>query len=504
MSRQSRDPFDVAHLESTIEGRSVRGGVVTLVGQGIKVAIQLAAVMALARLLSPTEFGLFAMVAVFLNFLEILKDLGLSTATIQRPDITHRQVSTLFWLNLALGIAVGAVLAASGPGLAWIYDEPTVIEIAPVLALAFIFTGLSAQHLALLRRQMRFGVNIAVQVSAEVVALAAAVIAAMSGLGYWSLVIQRLAWAVAMTIGAWTACRWRPGLPGPLREVGSFVAFGGNTTLSMVLGQLTGIIGKAMIGSYWGAGTLGVFDRAQRLIRLPIQNLNTPLSTVALPALSRLAHQPVRYREAFLAAAERLVMLVAPVGGFVLAASAPLVALVLGPQWEAAVPVLGWLGVTAIYMPITGTLSWLYMSQDRTREMIPASSANIVLTLAAVAVGLPYGAEGVAAGYAISGVFLRVPLLLWLAGRRGPVPVRDLFGLMMVPSAAAAAVAAVLAGLMHWVPIGDLSPLIAVPLLFALAVLVSLAVYAAFPRTRRVLRGTVRLRALLRSGEARA
>lgn len=504
MSMKPRDPFGVEHLDANIEGRSVRGGVVTLFGQGIKVAIQLAAVMVLARLLTPTEFGLFAMVAVFLSFLEILKDLGLSTATIQRPDITHRQVSTLFWLNLALGVTVGAVLAALGPVLAWIYDEPAVIEIAPVLALAFLFTGLSAQHLALLRRQMRFTANVGVQVGAEIVALTAAVIAAMSGMGYWSLVIQRLAWAVALTIGSWSVSGWRPGLPGRLGEVRGFVSFGGNATASMALGQLNGVIGKAIIGWYWGAGVLGLFDRAQRLIRLPIQNMSTPLATVALPALSRLAGQPARYREAYLAAAERLVMLLAPGGGFVLAASAPLVVLLLGSQWEAAGPVLGWLGVTAIYMPMTATLSWLYMSQDRTREMVPAAVANTVLTLAGVVVGLPYGAEGVAAAYAISGVFVRVPLLLWLAGRRGPVPTRDLFGLMVVPSVTAASVAAGLSALMWWAPMDDLPPLLTVPLLLALAGLISLAVYMMFPRTRRVIRGTVRLRALLRSGEARA
>ena len=202
-------------LEGDLIGRSVRGGAVTLFAQGLKVVIQFGAIVVLARLLSPDDFGVFAMVAAFLAVLELLKDLGLSTATIQRQDISHGQVSTLFWLNCGLGAGVAVLTAALG---ALCSHGSTASRpccaLRPAVAVTFLFTGLAAQHLALLRRQMRFTAAAAVQLSSEGIGLIAAVVAAMFGLGFWALVIQRLVWAVVMAATAWALCGWRPGVPG--------------------------------------------------------------------------------------------------------------------------------------------------------------------------------------------------------------------------------------------------------------------------------------------------
>lgn len=492
------------HLNHDLVQRSVRGGMVTVGAQGAKVAVQIVAVVLLARLLAPADFGVFAMVAAFLGGLEILKDLGLSTATVQRAHITPRQVSTLFWLNAGLGSAVALGLAACAPLLAWLYGEPVLLDIVPVVALAFVFNGFSTQHLALLRRQMRFSAAALVQVSGEAVALVAAVAAALAGFGLWSLVIQRLVWAFSTTLMAWIVCDWRPGRPGPLSDVKGMIAFGGNATTSMVVGFLASNLDKVLIGWWWGAVPLGFYERAQKLLQLPIQNLNTPLATVALSALSRLADQPVRYRDAYLAAVERLTMLIAPLGGLFIASGDLVVTLILGPQWTEAAPILQWMGVSAIYMPITYTLSWLYMSQDRTPEMLRAGIINAGLTVAALLAGLPFGAVGVAAAYAISGIALRAPLLLWLAGRRGPVRALDLARVLLLPLCAVAVVAGFGLVVRSWLARATLPIPVDVAVLVTAAGVAALLVYAAFPRGRQIFRETARqIRTIIR-GEASA
>lgn len=492
------------HLHHDLIARSVRGGIVTVGAQGAKVAIQFIAVVLLARLLVPADFGVFAMVAAFLGALEVLKDMGLSTATVQRPQITPRQVSTLFWLNAGLGAIVALGLAACAPLLAWLYGEPVLLKIVPVVALAFLLSGFGTQHLALLRRQMRFPLIALVQVGGEAAALAAAVAAALAGLGLWSLVIQRLVWAFSTTLIAWIACDWRPTRPGGFSEVKGMVAFGGNATASMIISHMASNLDKVLIGWWWGATPLGFFERAQKLLQLPIQNLNTPLATVALPALSWLIDQPVRYRDAYLAAAERLTMLIAPIGGLFIATGDLVVTLLLGSQWAEAAPILNWMGVSAIYMPITYTLSWLYMSQDRTPEMLRSGFVNAGLSIAALLAGLPFGAVGVAAAYAISGIAIRAPVLFWLAGRRGPVRTRDLIRVLLLPLCAVTAVAGVGFAVRSW------SGLAALPVPAEVAVLVAamgtaaLLVYAAFPHGRQIFRHTARqIRTIVR-GEARA
>lgn len=472
-----------------------------MAAQGIKVLVQVLAIVILARQLTPADFGLFAMVAAFIAVSEVFKDLGLTIATVQRQDITESQVSTLFWLNAALGVLVAAVMAAISPLLVVLYGEEALLRIMPAVALALVFTGFAAQHLALLRRQMRFATLAVIQTGAEVIAFAAAIAAAVYGFGIWALVIQRLAWSLAMVCGAWFACDWRPRGFGPLREVRGLIRFGGNVTGAMILGRLAANLDKVLLGWYSGAALLGMFERAQKLVVMPIRNLNMPLASVALPVLSRLNDEPHRYRDAYRAMAERLAMLVAPVAGLMIASSDRVIALILGDQWTEAAPILAWMGLSAMYMPVTYTLSWLYMSQGRDREMMRASIVNAVLTFVALGIGLPGGPVGVAAAYALAGIAVRVPVLFYLVSLRGPVIAADFVRIMALPATATATVAAG-AYLLERTPlIARLSDLPAVAVLAASAAGFSFLIYAALPHGRRVLAETVHLsRHLIRRG----
>jgi PST family polysaccharide transporter len=485
------------HLSGDLAARSVGGAMVTLLAQGAKVALQVGSVVLLARLLTPADFGVFAVIAVFLSVLELLKDMGLSTVTVQRPSLNERQISTLFWLNVGLGVMVGAIFAALGPFLARLYGQPVLGDIVPVVAICFLFTGLAAQHLALLRRQMQFGTAALIQVGAEMLGMLAAVGAALGGAGLWSLVVQRLVWAAATAAGAWLACGWHPGRPGPIRDVREMIAFGGNATAAMIVSQLAASLDKALIGWWSGIAAAGLFERSQKLVFLPIQNFNSPLAAVAVPALSRLAGQPGRYRRAYVSAVERLSMLIAPIGGLLIVASDRIVLLVLGPQWSEAAPILAWMGVAALYMPVTYTLSWLYMTQDRTAEMLRAGFVNAAMTLAALAVGLPFGPIGVAATFALSGIALRVPVLCWLASRRGPVGPAALARIFVLPLVAASAVGLAVHSLRSWNGFEGLGALAAVGLVFVVAGAVAAGVYIAFPHGRTVLRDTARMPSLL-------
>jgi PST family polysaccharide transporter len=265
----------------------------------------------------------------------------------------------------------------------------------------------------------------------------------------------------------------------------------------MVVGQLTGSLDKFLIGWYWGAAHLGLFERSRRLVLLPIQNLNVPIGNVAFPALSRLVDQPMRYRAAYLAAVERLAMLIAPLGGLLAGAAGPVIDLALGPQWTEAAPIVAWMGLAAFYMPVTYALSWLYMSQDRTREMLRASIVGASLTIIAILCGLPFGVVGVAAAMTASGFLVRAPVLFWFAGRKGPVRTSDFYLVLIAPVCAGLAVGAALWTARHWTAVDELSTIPEVAILSLLAAVVTLSVYVALPRSRRALRSIAHLPDLL-------
>jgi len=375
--------------------------------------------------------------------------------------------------------------------LAWFYDEPAMLKITLAFGAGFLISGLSTQHLALLRRQMRFSLLAGIQMGAEIVGMTAAVIAALAGADYWALVIQRLVWAVCLAAGGWLFCGWRPGRPAGLRQVRDLLGFGGNVTGSNLANLLVRNLDQILIGWYWGATPLGYYDRAYKVLLVPISSLNFPLFSVAMPTLSRLADQPERYRRAYLRVVEKLNMTTMPAAALLIAAPDLVVHLLFGPQWAPAAPIMAWLGVATLYQPILQTFGWLLMTQNRTNEMLRWGTVCSGITAAGVVVGLPFGAAGVAAGFALSGLFVRLPCQFWVIGRRGAVSARDLYGSMVPSFAAALAVAGSTWALRHWSlwqqQLAD-RPLTALALLAAIAAAISLACFVLLPQSRDSLR----------------
>src|SRR5260221_3028462 len=157
--------FATGHLLGNLKGRTISSGFVTVLAQGVQFVLNLVSIMVLARLLTPQDFGLIAMVTAITGFLRIFNDAGLSTATVQREGINHAQVSNLFWTNVALGGTITLLLAVLSPAIAWFYRDPRLFGVTPALCITFLLTSSAVQHLALLKRQMRFKMVAAIQLS---------------------------------------------------------------------------------------------------------------------------------------------------------------------------------------------------------------------------------------------------------------------------------------------------------------------------------------------------
>jgi len=475
------------HLQHDFAGRSVRGGAITVAAQLIKVAAQFGVTVVLARLLRPEAFGLVAMVAVIVAFLELFKDFGLSAATVQRPNITHADISGLFWVNTALGIAAAVLMIPLAPLLAWFYGEPALVGVTLWLAVGFVLSGLSTQHLAVLRRQMRFTALAMILMGSELIGMAAALVAAFAGADYWALVIQRLVWALCLAIGAWLFCSWRPGRPAGIESMRGLLRFGGHVTGSNLVSTFVRNLDQILIGWYWGATPLGLYERAYKILLLPINNLNAPLFSVAMPALSRLIDQPARYRRAYLGMVEKLNMVTMACAALLIAIPGIVVRVLFGPHWLGATPIVAWLGVAALYQPIGYTCSWLFMTQDRTAEMFRWGLIGSALNAVFIVGGLPFGPVGVAASLAAGGLIVRIPLLFWAVGRRGAVSLGDLIRSMLPSAAASLAIVGVLILLRHAGFLDGMLPIFALTVATAVAMLVALICFASIPQSRQAL-----------------
>lgn len=418
--------FSTDHLQEDLKGRSVRGGAVTMTAQAAKFILNLGAVMVLARILTPDDFGLVAMVTAVTGFFLLFKDLGLSAATIQRAEVNHEQVTALFWVNVAAGSLIALVTLAAAPAVAWFYKDSRLTVLTMVLAPMFLFGGFAVQHQALLTRQMRYGALAMIEIAALVAGAATGLITAWIGVGYWALAYMPVANALAGAVGVWIACKWRPGLPSRHAGVRSMLGFGGDVTAFSVINYIARTIDKVLIGRFWGDHALGVYERAYKLLLTPLQQFNAPVAAVAVPALSRLADQPDRYRHAYLRILEKLTILAIPAIGFMIVTADWLVLVFLGRQWEEAGRLFAILGVAALATPVTNSTGWLFISQGRSRDMLHWGVARGIIVVTAVCIGLKWGAVGVAIAYTTSLVLLRVPIVLWWVGRRGPVSALDI------------------------------------------------------------------------------
>jgi polysaccharide transporter, PST family len=475
------------HLMQDIGSRSKRGGAIMFVAQVIKVVAQFGAVVVLARLLPPAAFGLVAMTVALSAILEPIRELGLSSATIQKAEITHAQVSTLFWINVALGAAVGLGLFLAAPLVAAFYGQDELVAVTHWLALSFFIGGFGAQHWALLRRQMRFGAVAIMETGAELVGFALAIVLALMGADYWALIAQRLVSATIVLVGCLTLCRWRPGLPSRDAGVRDLFAYGISLTGTTVLGLLTRNLDQVLIGWFWGPNLLGLYERAARLLMVPINNIAIPFYSVGMPALSRLADQAARYRRAYAEMLEKLAMITMP-GAALIAITADWTTSVLfGPQWAGAAPVVACFAVVALYQPSVLAVNLLFMTQNRAGEMLRANIMDASLSLAAIAGALTFGVTAVAASLAATGVIIRLPLIVWLATRRGPTRAIDVWMTLAAPAVAALLVVASVASLRLLVLPPDISPVLGFVVTVPAAGVSAVVGFCLFAKTRQTL-----------------
>lgn len=477
--------FDTEYLKADLKGRSVRGGAVTMAAQGTTFFLGMASTVVLARLLTPQDFGLIAMVTAVTGFVVMFKDMGLSMATVQRAEINHGQISTLFWINVALSLGVMLVIAALAPVIAWFYGEPRLTWITLALAGAFIFGGLTVQHQALLRRNMRFCSLALIQIISMSVGIVAAIISAWYGAGYWALVIMQLAGAITGAIAVWLVCGWRPGLPVRRSGVHKMLAFGGNLTGFNFINYGAAQIDRVLIGRYIGAGPVGLYHKAYGLLLLPLRQLNAPITTVAIPALCRIVDDPPRYRKAYFKMLNYLVMLAAPGVAFLIGTSDWVVRIVLGAQWDESARIFAILGFAALLMPILNTLGWLYITQGRTRDMLYIGFIDAFVKILSVVIGLYWGITGVAVAVAAR-YYIEAPLCIWFCCRKGPVRSRHFLPTFLYAGVLSISVLTIISMLRRFS--GMSNPVAGVTISFAATIVIVLIILWALPEGRALLK----------------
>ncbi len=402
--------FSTEHLGADLKGRSVRGGLLTITSQGAQFVIQTTATVILARLLTPADFGLVAMVTAITVLAQGFADLGLAEATIQRKDITHDQVSTLFWINLAVGVGLTFATAALAPLLAKFYREPRLVGITLLLSLTFLICSLRVQPDALLKRQMRFSSVAIRDVGSYALAVPLAIAMAWRGFGYWAIVALPLMFNFFQMAVSWLMVDWKPGLPRRDANVGSMVAFGGNVAAAYLIFNLNRNADNVLIGWYAGATPLGLYSRAYNLLMLPVRQLSGPTASVAIPAFSNIQDDPERFARYYLRTVNLIMWISAPIFGYLFVAADPVIVLMLGNRWREAAPVFQILALSAFGQLFLESTTWVLVSRGDSARLLKLLIGISPIILVSFVIGLPFGIKGVA----LSGSVVLLAILPWV------------------------------------------------------------------------------------------
>lgn len=407
-----------------LQRRVARGLTWTVIETWGRQGINLAVFVVLARLLTPVDFGLVALAAVFVSLAQLLVDQGLGDALIQRPSLTERHLNTAFWVAISTGLLLtvaGLVLATP---IAAMLGEPPLGPILQVLSLTFLLAAMSSIQIALLRRELAFA-GLAVRALAAAVAGGViGILLAVLGFGVWSLVAQQICATVVSVIVLWWARPWRPRLQFSPRHFRELFRFGIHVVGSDVLSWVTRNVDNLLIGAVLGTTQLGLYAVGYRILTMTQTMLLNVASKIAFPAFARLQGEPDRIRQAYFRVTRVASVVILP--GYVgLALVAPELTVVLfGAQWEESGPVAAVLFLIGPLVALQGFSGSLLNAVGRPDIVFRFRLITSVTNVIGFIIAVSFGILAVAVAYVVRG-YLLAPLMLRWMRRHAGVPIGE-------------------------------------------------------------------------------
>jgi O-antigen/teichoic acid export membrane protein len=336
--------------EAVDASRILHGVKWTYAGAVLRVIAQLGIAAILARLLTPNEFGLVALGMVVIRFAKYFADTGIAGAIVQQEQMEREDIGAAFLMTVLLGVVFFLLVFLASPLIAKFYENPDLKAVLQLLATGFIISGFSTVSQSLLRRALRFKYLSIAETFSYVVGYGLVGIGmAISGQGVFALVGAFLSQSTIQLLLCYAAARHTLIAPLHSSPYRRLLGFGYRYSVVNFLTFLTSSLDHFVIGKFFPSATLGLYDRAKQLVFLPTYNILLSLTQVLFPSYSALQEDTERLRSLFLRGMLITGFLLLPISAGIIAAADQIVAVLLGPQWDAAVPLVK---IFAVYVPI--------------------------------------------------------------------------------------------------------------------------------------------------------
>ncbi|NLE44026.1 MAG: MOP flippase family protein, partial [Chloroflexi bacterium] len=357
--------------------------------------------VALARLLTPQDFGLVAMTAVFTGFAALFNELGFGAALIQHERIEERHLSSVFWLNVLAGFILMVLTIGAAPLIALLYDEPRLSLLTMLIATNFLFGSFGIVPNALMMRALNFRGLALIEAAATLLAGAVAIVLALMGYGVFALVWQMIISTIGRVVFLWYSSAWRPAFRFSWSAVRELLGFSTNLLGFSTFNYWVRKADDLLIGKFVGSAGLGVYTRAYSIMLLPLNQVSSVVSRVMFPTLSQIKDDRRRVKRIYLRSISIVALITFPMMLGLLVVSESFVLALYGLQWKEIIPLLRMLSLVGLAQSIGTTTGWIYQSQGRTDWMFRWGVASGIVTLISFAIGIRWGVLGVAIAYVV-------------------------------------------------------------------------------------------------------
>ena len=304
--------------------------------------VQLAQVALLARFLTSTEFGMMALIQIVVTFSTFFLDMGFSNAVIQKQDVTHRQLTGLYWLNIAVGIITFLAIYSLSPFIAIVFDSQSISSLIKVAAASFLIVPFGQLYRVILQKELKFRMLAVTDMIATGAALLCSLALALQGYGVYSLVLAMLLNNAVITIGCMLVGvrHFVPSGPFSLDDLRSFYGFGLFQTGEKVINYFGAQVDKLIIGRYLGMDALGLYNMAWNIIIFPILRINPVFTQVAFPIFSKIQNMPEQLNRYYGKMLSMIMLINFPLMAGLFLSADEIVRLFYGPGWERTAPII--------------------------------------------------------------------------------------------------------------------------------------------------------------------
>jgi O-antigen/teichoic acid export membrane protein len=363
----------------------------------------------LARFLTPDDYGLVAMIAVFLAIASSLMDLGFNQALIRKSNATEDDFNTAFYMNLLLGGLSYALLFICAPLIAAFYEEPGLTVLVRVIGITILINSFQIVQISTLSRNLNFKAQLKATVPATIISGLAAVIMAYNGFGVWALVFQTIISSLLVTAFLWSMDIWKPSLVFSKRSLAEMFGFGSKLFLSGLLDIIFKNIYIVVIAKMFTTAIAGHYFFASRIKELVLYQLVTSIQTVTYPALSTLQDDDIRLKAGYRKVIQVTTFGLFPVLAILAALAEPLFVAFLTEKWLPAVPYLQLMCIAGLMYPLHSINLNILKVKGRSDLFLRLEIIKKIITVVILFISIQFGVMGILVGQIISSVLSYLP-----------------------------------------------------------------------------------------------